>query len=847
MTIKQSRIRFQVSILLTLLGIVLALTGAIFSSVYIISTNAAEQTATGLFDEITRRVHERVQRQIGDALALTALSASRDSAEAVSGDGLNASVLPYLMSALKGDHALYSVYFGYADGSYLQVVRVDNDSRVIASLAAPGGTQRAVRAISVAKNGTRRQAWSFLDGKGKVLGRASDEHPNYDPRPRPWYTAAMAGDTSRLSAPYVFSSLKEPGLTASHRLPGGKGVFGADMALSELGEFIQSLDVSAGGGIVLSDPSGHLLAAADKFLPKGNNTSALADMATLASPQLQALNAALRANSGSAHQGQLVSTDMGDLMIRAIRWEPPDTQDGGINIAAIAPMNDFVGHIHHMRLQILLITLGILGISIPATLLLSRRMALTVRALAEDAKRIERFDFSHRVPEASHIQEFHQLSQAFAVMKNTISARTEALEQAKAKLARLVELGIAVSAEQDSDAMMRTVLESAKDLVNAEGAVLYQRTVQNELVLVLDRHDGPHLAQPQTIVLDLASGDIPLAAAAMKGTSLNGGKDSSCLTIPLKQRDGDVAGVLQLNGHRDETGQVVPFTEEMQRFVEALAAQAATAMHNHELLADARYRLERLQLQQELDSASRTQMALLPTPVLMSGLGASHQLSIQAHFQPSSATGGDLWGCHELDESRLGFYAFDFTGHGLAAALNTFRLHALIHEHQELWAEPAKLLTCLDGTLSRLLPIGQYATVFYGVFDRDSDQLTWSGAGAPPPLFLAADGSLDYLDTRGIPLGISKRTQLERPQFSRSLQPGDCVMFHSDGMNEASLPNGEMFGDEAVAELLIKAPLREDGIRNLDAMMRSFLSQVGAPLADDLTAVLLSRKGNLAQ
>lgn len=148
---KQSKIQFQVSILLTLLGIVLALTAAIFTSVLVISTSAAERTANGLFDEITKRVHERVQRQIGDALSLTELGASRSAVEAVSGDGLTSPALPLLMTALRGDRALYSVYYGFADGSYLQVIDVSGDGRIVASLSAPTGTQIAVRAISAAK------------------------------------------------------------------------------------------------------------------------------------------------------------------------------------------------------------------------------------------------------------------------------------------------------------------------------------------------------------------------------------------------------------------------------------------------------------------------------------------------------------------------------------------------------------------------------------------------------------------------------------------------------------------------------------------------------------------------
>jgi serine phosphatase RsbU (regulator of sigma subunit)/uncharacterized membrane protein/HAMP domain-containing protein len=828
-----SRIHFHVSILITFLGIVVALVLAVAASVHLISNDATERTATSLFDEITLRVRDQVSGQMDSVLGLTALAAARDgTAIEATKDGAQSPLVPFLMAALDANPALYSVYYGYDDGTYLQVVNVAGDRRIVQSLDAPAGTFRAVRAIT--GGAARHQTWTFLDAKGGWLGSAANDHPEYDPRARPWYQAATDSGQVKLSAPYVFASLKQPGITASRRLANGPGVFGADIALSALGRFIEELAVSPGGGVVLFDQSRRLLAMPRKFLAADAVPPApLADITAVNSPQLRAMAPLLDGN------GQTTASEMGAMLVRVIRWETPGAGTA-IGIAAIAPMADFSGHIAHMRRQILLITLGILGLAVPVILILSNRMARTVTGLADDAMRIQQFDFSHQPPEDSHIFEFHHLSQAFGLMKGTIQARTAALEQAKAKLARLVELGIAVSAEQDGQAMMRTVLESAKDLANAKGAALYRLEVPNRLEPVMERSDDDRPLGGHTLLVDQS--DDVLARVALSGTSLNDGSQSR-LIVPLKQRGGDVAGVMQLDQHRDETGTAQPFPEELQRFIEALAAQAATAMHNHELLADARYRLERVQVQQELDAAARTQVALLPPPKQIAELGDSHGLAIQSRFQPSSAAGGDLWGCLSVDDQRAAFFAFDFTGHGLAAALNTFRLHALIHEHRALWGDPVAMLTRLDESLGRLLPMGQFATMVHAVYDRASQTLSWSGAGAPPPLLLRADGSLDYLDTQGVPLGLSKRRPAERELLSRQMGEGDVLMFHSDGLNEAQLPDGEMFGDEAVAALLKDAPRLEDGqTPDLEAMMAVFFEKVSKPLADDLTAVVVSRR-----
>jgi sigma-B regulation protein RsbU (phosphoserine phosphatase) len=319
----------------------------------------------------------------------------------------------------------------------------------------------------------------------------------------------------------------------------------------------------------------------------------------------------------------------------------------------------------------------------------------------------------------------------------------------------------------------------------------------------------------------------------------------SVLVVPLKTRSGEAAGALQLINARKSDGnggtEVVPFLPEIERFVEALAAQAATALHNRELLADARYRLERLHVQQEMESATRMQKALLPQGQELVKLSASHNLLIQAHFQPSSATGGDLWGCHEIDAQRVAFYAFDFTGHGLAAALNTFRLHALMHEHQELWGEPDKLLMRLDAVLCRVLPPGHFATIFYGVLDSGRELLEWSGGGAPRPIFTTLDGRRERLDSRGVPLGL--QSGLPRKLHSRMMRKGESVMFYSDGMSEAVLQSGGICDDDGVEALLAVAPCSaEGGFPRLDVLMKNFQNDVREPLEDDLTAVLISRR-----
>ena len=85
-------------------------------------------------------------------------------------------------------------------------------------------------------------------------------------------------------------------------------------------------------------------------------------------------------------------------------------------------------------------------------------------------------------------------------------------------------------------------------------------------------------------------------------------------------------------------------------------------------------------IQQELDMARETQQVLLPSEKSIEETSRAYHLSINNYFETSSELGGDLWGFRSLSDTKLAVYLVDFSGHGVNAALNTFRLHALMHE-----------------------------------------------------------------------------------------------------------------------------------------------------------------------
>ncbi|MBO6520103.1 MAG: GAF domain-containing protein [Rhodospirillales bacterium] len=188
-------------------------------------------------------------------------------------------------------------------------------------------------------------------------------------------------------------------------------------------------------------------------------------------------------------------------------------------------------------------------------------------------------------------------------------------------LQRLIDIGIALSAERDTNVLMETILLEAKSLANADGGTLYIRTDDNRLRFEIMRTDSLEIAMggttgkdinfPPLMLVDPKTGEENhknvASAAALTGNSINipdayendsfdfsgtkkfdegtGYRSKSFLCVPLKNSQNEVIGVLQLlNAVDKSSGEVIAFGDDIQPLIEALASQAAVALDNQQLL-----------------------------------------------------------------------------------------------------------------------------------------------------------------------------------------------------------------------------------------------------------------------
>ncbi len=340
-----------------------------------------------------------------------------------------------------------------------------------------------------------------------------------------------------------------------------------------------------------------------------------------------------------------------------------------------------------------------------------------------------------------------------------------------------------------------------------------------------------HLA---AAVVDVILLDLSLPDSAGMGTvaQVQAVAPDTAIVVLTGLDDPAVADAVLEAGAQDYLTKDMDMSRQLSRSIRYALSRMMAQVERRDLVR--RLESEQARLNQELDGARQMQMALLPNADMTAQTLVRHGLMVEGVVEPSEAVGGDVWGCFQMGENAIGIYTFDFSGHGITAALNSFRLHALIDDHAELRQDPAGLLQKLSMALGQLLRRGQFATMFYGVIDFAAETLTWSGAGHPPPILLG-DGETRFLNANGLPLGVGDGTGY----FNRTARfcRGTSLFLYSDAMSEAEEPEGVFFGEDNVLTLAHVAVA--GGGRCLDRLLAAFKARVELPLADDLTAVLV--------
>jgi len=235
---------------------------------------------------------------------------------------------------------------------------------------------------------------------------------------------------------------------------------------------------------------------------------------------------------------------------------------------------------------------------------------------------------------------------------------------------------------------------------------------------------------------------------------------------------------------------------------------------------------------QPLSDAAEAQWDLLP-PLSYAG----SQIKVSGILEPAYTLGGDSFD-YAINPARLGVAIVDAAGHGLpavlmaSAAINTLRN---ARREQRTLDDAYRQA---DRRIAEQFGQSYYVTGQIATLDASSGRLTWLNAGHVLPL-LVRNGSFvgELKCTPSMPMGLGGPVVQIAVE---SLQSGDRVLFHTDGVSESRSPDGTLFGTARLADFLVRASIDDvsvaETIRRLSA---NVVDHVGAGLRDDATLLLI--------
>lgn len=238
----------------------------------------------------------------------------------------------------------------------------------------------------------------------------------------------------------------------------------------------------------------------------------------------------------------------------------------------------------------------------------------------------------------------------------------------------------------------------------------------------------------------------------------------------------------------------------------------------------------------DLHSAGIIQRALLPQVApQLSGM------QVHALYRPSQSIGGDLYDVVRLDARHSALLIADAAGHGLTAAMLAvlFRSQlSFVEPDSRRPHRPGEMLRSANRALCERIPAsGLFLTAAYCLLDTQSRKATFASAGHPPLLLLRSGGGRERILHSGPALGLY--AEAEYAEVEVALEPGDRLLFYSDGVYEG-LPEAGGSASDKIAALLSGARARgSEALHHLLVPSRAAGLRNGEAPQDDVTLLLL--------
>jgi len=255
-----------------------------------------------------------------------------------------------------------------------------------------------------------------------------------------------------------------------------------------------------------------------------------------------------------------------------------------------------------------------------------------------------------------------------------------------------------------------------------------------------------------------------------------------------------------------------------------------------ELKAAQEQLIEKERLERELQVAADIQISILPDV-----LPSPPYFDFGARIHPARQVGGDFYDVFRVGENTIAVLIGDVADKGIPSAIFMARTHALIAAEAETYEDPGEVMRKVNKHITRLEKTTQFVTVFYGVLNIETGELTYARAGHEPALMLTPDGTVKRLPHKtGMAIGLWEDITLDEQTVN--LPSGSTLLLYTDGMTDCRNPQGEPFGLEGIIDLL-GGYVDLSAQKVCDRMLQTLKDyQSGSKQDDDVTLVAVHAK-----
>jgi serine phosphatase RsbU (regulator of sigma subunit) len=241
---------------------------------------------------------------------------------------------------------------------------------------------------------------------------------------------------------------------------------------------------------------------------------------------------------------------------------------------------------------------------------------------------------------------------------------------------------------------------------------------------------------------------------------------------------------------------------------------------------------EKERLARELELAREIQESLLPRSDFRHG-----GLAVHAVFRPAAEVGGDYFDLFPLEPGRLTIAAGDVAGHGLSTGLLMAMVKSAVAAFIQEGHRGADLLDRLNQLLLQHPVRHRMVTLALIEIDERAAGIEVTNSGHPPVYVISPDGGVEEVLLAALPVG--HRWLDPPPSWTGQFAAGSRLVVYSDGLVEALDARGEQFGYDTLRDIL-----QRDARLPAQQLMASLLAELdhhtgGAPLADDLTILIV--------